>query len=129
MTHHQGQGLWRGIVLLFLKVPKRSAIVPLSCLSDGLELHASGSVLNYLLSGISCILFRMAMRGWWWAVVTLLWAVTVVAVPLGVRFPYHTRNLPLDGLEDDPLEDRSRRAIEEDIKPKSRPGSPLHAVS
>lgn len=55
---------------------------------------------------------------------TLVWAATVVGVPLGVQDADHTRRLPLARLEDEPLEDE----IENDIKPTTRPGSPLHAL-
>ncbi|XP_050705035.1 matrix metalloproteinase-2-like [Eriocheir sinensis] len=72
----------------------------------------------------------MAMRGRWRAAaVLLLWLLGIVGgVPVGKRRPYHAHNPQLARLEGGAREDRARREIETEERPKPRPGSPLHAL-
>lgn len=63
----------------------------------------------------------------------LLWLLaaleTVGGVPVGVRRPFYSYNPPVNRLEGGAREERTRREIETEKRPKPRPGSPLHAVS
>lgn len=70
------------------------------------------------------------MRGRWRAAaVLLLWLLGIVGgVPVGERRPYHAHNPQLARLEGGAREDRARREIETEERPKPRPGSPLHAL-
>lgn len=76
----------------------------------------------------------MAMSGRWWdAAALLLWLLAVLVavggVPVAVPRPFSNYNLRQVRLEGHRQEDRARREIEVENRPKPRPGSHLHAVS
>ncbi|XP_045107012.1 matrix metalloproteinase-2-like isoform X1 [Portunus trituberculatus] len=69
------------------------------------------------------LLCRMAMSGWRWAAVALLWAGLASGVPLGQRVDYETLKL-----EEAATMDRAKREIDPQTRPKPRSGSFLHAM-